>query len=283
MTDELTVIIVSLLGRNSTERCLSAVTEQADSVLVVQRDGSVTSSSGDVIGRCSQSSIPGKRQEAVMLAKSPTVALLEDTVVPTVGWADAVRKSLAAGAAACGGPVQISRALPASTRAFALSEYGTFAQKRIAGPISRLPGCNFAFRRDILLEKLDGLPGLVDLDVFHRLSQSDCTIRWAPEMEVRFSHAFPEGARLKTRFNHGRLYASSSTAGAGVAIKALAAAKSLVLPAVLTARALGPTFRDKCSSPSTIAWIMLQSTAWAAGEFAGAVAGAPPKGFNEWK
>jgi hypothetical protein len=90
-------------------------------------------------------------------------------------------------------------------------------------------------------------------------------------MAVTFAHPFPVGARLKTRFDHGRIYGSSQTR------RASTAAKALLLPAVLTARTLrqsGPI------SVSTLGWLALQHTAWAAGEFTGALVG---RGPSQWR
>jgi len=122
---------------------------------------------------------------------------------------------------------------------------------------------------------MSGTEGLVDGDVFHALREDGGRMVWAPEMSVTFSHPFPEGARLKTRFDHGRLYGSSSKS------RALSAAKAPLLPMVLTARAIGA--RNALPGLSTIGWLLLQQTAWAAGEFVGALAGLPKGGFARWR
>ena len=81
--------------------------------------------------------------------------------------------------------------------------------------------------------------------------------------DPRGSSSIAEGARLKTRFDHGRIYGSSQTRWASTA------AKALLLPAVLTARTLRQPGRGGLSA-STLGWLALQHTAWAAGEFTGA-------------
>lgn len=280
MTEGLTVVVVALLGGTATESCVKPVRTRATQVVVVSRGGIVRTADGRVIGHCSNLSIPAKRQRAVELAQTSSIALLEDTVIPDDTWADAVLAGLASGAVACGGPVWITPALPPSTQALALSEYGVFGPGRPAGDARRLPGCNFAFRRDILLHALDGSPGLVDLDVFRELLAHGRKMQWVPGMSVRFTHPFPGGARLKTRFAHGRLHAGFESKGASAAARMARAAKALLLPPVLTARALGG---QPWPPAATFGWLVLQQTAWAAGELAGAVAGPPRSGFSQWR
>jgi hypothetical protein len=276
MAEELTVIIVELLGGKATKQCVQAVRSQTGNLLIVRRDGSTVDEEGRLVEGPGVTGIPAKRRRAVELARSPLVALLEDIVVPSDGWAGAVCRSFHDSAAvACGGPVQIGAELPASSRALALSEYGTYGPCRIAAEVPSLPGCNFAFRRPPLLRAMSGTEGFVDGDVFHALREDGGRMVWAPEMSVTFSHPFPEGARLKTRFDHGRLYGSSSKS------RALSAAKAPLLPMVLTARAIGA--RNSLPGLSTIGWLLLQQTAWAAGEFVGALAGLPKGGFARWR
>jgi hypothetical protein len=209
------------------------------------------------------------------------VALIEDTVIPRSGWARAVAEACSRkDVVACGGPVIIADQLPAPTRALTLSEYGRYNDRVAAGEISALPGCNFAFRRDALLDAMRGSDGLVDLPVFARLRELEGKLVWAPDAAVTFSHPYPNGARLRTRFDHGRIYASSK---AGAFSRAATAAKSFALPAVLTARVLKVAGLAQLRSLSTLGWLFLQHTAWAGGEFVGAVAGPSPKGLGEWQ
>jgi hypothetical protein len=274
MTEGLTVVVVALLGGQALDECVDVVRAQCANVLAVQRDGTITDAEGRTVGMVGRSDIPAKRRGGVELAPTPLVALLEDTVLPARGWADAVTSALSQkGAVACGGPVRVAQGLPPQTRALTLSEYGRYNDRQSAGEVSALPGCNFAFRRDALLEAMRKSGGLVDLPVFGRLAENGGKLVWAPEMAVTFAHPYPDGARLKTRFDHGRIYGSSQ------AHRASTAAKALVLPAVLTAR----TLKSGPGDLPTLAWLALQHTAWAAGEFTGALLGASRKGLGQWR
>ncbi len=283
MTDELTVIIVALLGGEATDQCLDAVRPQTKNVLIVERDGTVVDLMRSVVGQSAVCSIPAKRREAVAAAQTRIVALIEDTVIPDAGWVAAIMWTLASSdVVACGGPVRVSSGLPPATRALALSEYGTFGEDVVAGGAPALPGCNFAFRRDALCQAMDGTHGLVDRDVFRALTERGGKIMWATDMSVIFAHPFPDGARLRTRFDHGRLYASSGAFRLTATRRAVAAAKALLLPLVLTFRSLSASGRAHQRSPTVIGWLLLQNMAWAAGEFAGALVGPPRDGFAKW-
>jgi len=282
LAEDLTVIIVALAGGQALRASAEAVRSQGCNPLVVSRDGIVTDGAGKQIGTVEHCNIPFKRKSAVEIAPTPLVALIEDTVIPQPGWADAVVSALESPAVvACGGPVVVANGLPASSRALALSEYGAYNVRRLAGAVSALPGCNFAFRRDALLGAMaDG--GLVDQIVFERLQEQGGQLVWASGMAVDFCHANSDGARLATRFQHGRIYASSG-ASRKVGRRASAAAKALLLPPILTTRSLRHAAQAGKLSVPTLGWLMLQHTAWAAGELAGAIFGSSANGLSEWQ
>lgn len=280
---DLTVIVVEIAGAAALRTCAEAVRAQAANVLVVRRDGSIAGMEGTPVGEALQPNIPSKRKRAVELAPTALVALIEDTVAPAPGWAEALTAALECTTSfACGGPVSIAPGLPASSRALALSEYGAFNDRKPAGPTTALPGCNFAFRRAPLLEALSGSDGLVDQITFKQLEGLGGKLIWSPAMRVTFCHANDEGARLATRFQHGRIYASSGQRS-DLAYKAAAAGKALLLPPVLTMRSLCNAAAAERLSAPTLAWLMLQHSAWAAGEFVGAVLGPSAKGLGEWQ
>ena len=281
MPDEVTVIVVALIGGEALDACVRAVRSQSAKFLVVRRDGTIVDGEGRPVGVADRADIPAKRRSAAELATSPLIALIEDTVVPQSSWARAVADAFSRKeVVACGGPVIIADHLPAQTRALTLSEYAQYNDRVAAGEISALPGCNFAFRRDALIEAMRGSDGLIDLPIFARLTELNGKLVWAPDAAVTFSHPYPNGARLKTRFDHGRIYASSK---AGAFSRAVTAAKSFLLPVVLTARVLKDAGLTQLRSIRTLGWLFLQHMAWASGEFVGAVAGPSPKGLGEWQ
>lgn len=282
MADDLTVIVVAVVGGEAFRACADAVRLQASNLLLVSRDGKIVDGGGKGNGVAEQCNIPFKRKSAVELAPTSLVALIEDTVMPGPDWVSAIRAALRdPRVVGCGGPVSIDSNLPASSRALALSEYGQFSVRRPAGATTDLPGCNFAFRRSALLDAMPAREGLVDQMIFEKLRKQGGELLWAPGMTVTFRHANGEGARLATRFRHGRIYASSRSKG--LFARTAAAGKALLLPPVLVIRNLRNSPPAERLSIATLGWLTLQSTAWAAGELAGAVLGASSEGLDQWQ
>lgn len=284
VADELTIIIVALIGGDALESCVQAAANECKTVLLVQQDGAIIDQKGEVVGNAGRLDIPGKRKAAIQFASTEFVGLLEDTVIPAAGWATAALTALAPQrVVAVGGPVAVERTLPSASRALALSEYGDFRHADLTTTPLTLPGCNFAFRRAAVLEAMRESDGLIDQTVFRNLLATGGEFAWSPEMGVSFSHANPSGARLSTRFDHGRIYASTETRNAGPIWRVLRAGKALLLPPVLTWRGLENASVDDWKSPATLAWLALQQAAWAAGEFVGAVMGPSRKGLAQWQ
>lgn len=283
MPEDLTVVVVAIAGGAALQECAEAIRAQVVNVLLAGRDGSITDLGGKPVGVAEHCNIPSKRKRAVELASTRLVALIEDTVLPQPGWAEAIARAFEKPAAfACGGPVSIDRRLPASSRALALSEYGAYGDRKSLGAADALPGCNLAFRRDRLLEAMAGTDGLIDQVTFQRLRDLGGELAWAPQMSVTYCHANPEGARLATRFGHGRIYASAD-GRRDLFHRASAAGKAILLPPVLTLRSLRNARSGERSSIPTLGWLALQHAAWAAGEFTGAVLGPSAKGLGEWQ
>lgn len=282
MAEELTIAIIALVEGAPLAACMAAARGQAARLLVVTRDGAVRDGTGVEIGRSAGSDVPARRRRAAELAQTPTIGFLEDTVLPAPGWADAAGAALAADdVGGVGGPVAIDPRLPSASRALALTEYGRFGGAA-RGAVHALPGCNFAFRRDALLAALPA-EGLIDNEVFDRLAAAGKRLAWNLGMAVTYCAPHAEGARLSTRFGHGRLYAGRRLAQTGFGAKLAGAAKALALPPVLIARTLREAQAAELRSPATLAHAALQHSAWAAGEFAGALFGPGPGGAAAWQ
>lgn len=282
MAESLTIAIIALVEGAPLAACIEAARGQASHLLVVGRDGTVRDGAGIEVGHSESRDVPARRRRAAELAQTPLIGFLEDTVVLASGW------SKAAGAAlvwndvgGVGGPVSIDPRLPSASRALALTEYGRFSAA-LTGTVDALPGCNFAFRREALLAALPP-EGLIDNEVFDRLAAAGQRLAWAAGMAVTYCVAHADGARLATRFGHGRLFAGRRLAKAGLGAKLACAAKALVLPPVLLARTLHQAGAAELRSPATLARAALQHSAWAAGEFAGALFGPPPGGTAAWQ
>jgi hypothetical protein len=141
-------------------------------------------------------------------------------------------------------------------------------------PVSRLPGNNLAYRREILLQEM-GVFGLIEGQVNEQLISCGFPLYLLPAMKVKYSMMDSNAIRLKTRFQHGRLFAGNRVAGQARKIRIGWFLKALLLPVVLTAR--GWSSMTRAVEPRAwlrvLVWISILETAWAAGEAFGYLKG----------
>lgn len=291
-----TAVVVPLLGGRALAACVEAVREQGVRVIVVGDGGIEPDADTAVIGAGGQT-VPQRRQTGAQAAGTEIVALIEDTTLPGPGWVAAIRDGFADPAiAGLGGPVTISDDLPPRYRALGYCEYGRFQSAcfadlgsgaRTAGglaAVSALPGNNFAFRRADLLAALACLDdGLIDGEVFAGLARQGRTLAYHPGMGARYVQPHADGARLATRFQHGRLFGGRRLAGRSALARCGFALAAAALPAVLTGRTLRHVPRDRRRSLPLLGWILMQHGAWAAGEAVGYLAGVGRHSLRRWR
>ncbi len=289
------IVIVSLIGGDALRDCLSRTMETGapcvamlgahdDDIIRLQEDfPSIQFIASD------GQPVPVRRQRGVQILDTPLVALLEDSSLPEAGWEKAVISSFTSErTAAAGGPISLAETLTGHYLALGCGEYGRFHPGRFpllttgsAGqdellPVSRLPGNNLAYRRDVLLPLIkDMAQGLIEGEVNHRLMEDGWLLVMNPAMTVSYAHQDRHGARLKTRFQHGRLFAGNRVEGASWPVRAVWAIKSAVLPLLLTMRGVSSMRYAVRPSrwPEVVFWIFIMESAWALGEATGYLRG----------
>ena len=274
---QISLAVIGLVGGAATEKCRAALDGQAG----LGRAGVITIPQTGAVG----DTIPARRLRALDQTDGALLALIEDTTRVDPGWLAAVLDGFRdPGVGAVWGPVRIAPDLGARFRALGRMEYGRFDRSAAIG----LPGNCMTFRRSALLAALppepDATPagppaatraGITEHQVAARMQAQGWTILFAPEAGVRYAAADRYGARLSTRFGHGRLYAATSPARHSLAGRAMGAAKALLLPAVLTLRALR---HARAAAPPRVLlaeapWIAAMALAWSLGELTGHLCG----------
>lgn len=259
------VAVIELLGPEETRRLARDLAAKA---------GAAAPEVRVVLRSDTADSVPQRRRRAVDAVDdgsgAQAVLLIEDTTRLAPGWADALRTAFAdVRVAAVGGTVQISPALPPRYRALGRLEYGRFDGTR---PDAHLPGNAFAVRLPDLRQVLAPGEGIVEheLEQRVRVRDRDRTVCAAPGLTAIYDGPDRHGARLSTRFGHGRLYGAGRGGNrvSGVA-RALLAMPVLSLRAGRAACAAGPARQWLPELP----WIVAMSTAWALGELTGQIAG----------
>ena len=294
----LSVIVIPLLGGAQLRACLDALPGSGTEVIVVCSDTRQAEAARHAEYRSvrvidgSGLTVPQRRALGVSAAAGEIVALIEDTSLPDPAWCNAVLDAFASPATgAAGGPTPISPDLPPRYEALAWSEYGRFHETRAhrlalspagakAGepfPIGRLPGNNMACLRDkalALSERQEG--SLYEFEISADMQDQGLDILFVPSMRVTYTALDTRNASLASRLNHGRLFASARTDGRGMGQRLVWAAKSCLLPLILSARTLANMTAPGATLPRqlTIAgWVVAMETAWALGEFLGYVLG----------
>lgn len=284
--DAITIVIVALMGGDALAACRAAVEPFGHSIIVVHADGQVEGGSATPD---SPPNVPSRRRAGAEAAVTPIVAFLEDTAVPLQGWDRDIAKYLAdgTGIAAVGGPVVIGSRLGAKSAALAVAEFGRYQPEswllQIDGnDADALPGVNYAFRRDALLAVTEDTKRLIDGETYDLLKQAGWRMVGLPSMTVEYRHNHDLGAALSTRYFHGCIFAGQQLASASITMRAIGIAKALLLPFILSARALSKVPKGLKAPWSTCAWIVAQQSAWSAGEFMGALRGKAALRLSRW-
>jgi hypothetical protein len=277
------IVVVSLLGGETLERCLRAL-EKIDCPFMVVSDGPAPhtgpSASARITHLRTDVSVPRKRHLGVSATRSEWVALLEDTCEISGSWLAAVKEiARRSDLAAVGGPVVIDTALSPRTMALACMEYGEFApecatevaQARLQ-PAARIAGLNLLYRRDALPPLAPG-EGLIETEVNAAIREKGGRIAVHPALRVTYCAEDHASATLCSRYVHGRIYGGGQRAQCSIPARVLAIAKCAALPLLLFARAAGalpPAYRRRFRAWG---WTLAFALAWSAGEGVGLALG----------
>jgi hypothetical protein len=276
-------VVVALVGGARLERLLASLRREAelaegDELVVVGTAAGATDEGVRWLSVPAELPVPQRRAEGFRVARGRVVALLEDTVALPPGWARAVR-TLHDGhpeAGAIGGSLSLSPELSARETALALLEYGRFLR---AGPTSEssdsVPGSVMSFRRDVL-ERLDPLGGgsLREADVVRSLLVAGTPVRLESSMGATCVAVDPRGARPRSRFAHGRLYAGQRFASEPRWRAVLHALLCVGLPALLGLRCARVAWRAGAPRwPGALVHVAWMSAAWSLGEAVGCLWG----------
>ncbi len=290
---DLTVVVVPLLGGVALAECVSELQRQGATIIIVSGLDRIERFDGVeiVTSPAGQEHIPGRRLCGLMAARTPFIAFIEDTCLPGPDWCAALRTAFAdTELAAIGGPVEISSALAPRQRALGIAEYARFQAlvlARQAGGrtsqtiyVSSLAGANFAVRRSALAG-VDAAPMMIDNAMFPRILATG-GIASVPAAYATYSGSDAHGARLSTRFHHGRIFGGGRSAGKSGTLRVLLALVALAVPALLFSRSCRDAPRWMWRSPATLAWVMLMHTAWGLGESFGAASGRVGGSLEKW-
>jgi hypothetical protein len=220
--------------------------------------------------------VPERRLRALREAGADVVLMIEDTTLPGPAWAEGLQRAFAQDDVAMAwGPVAVDPALPARFRALGRLEYGRFDGRR-TDPAT--PGNAVAVRSAAVFGVLAPGEGIIEHKLALALQNRGMKVVMEPLLGSVYARPDRLGARLGTRFDHGRIYGSgcggNRVTGALRAVAAMPVLCARALRAAATAAPAGVWLGE-------LPWIVLMAAAWSAGELAGQVSG-PRRTAGSW-
>lgn len=285
----MSVVVASFRPMPVLRDALAALRPQCDRPdveLIVARGGAggIERTTLDLVPGCRvvpcspAATLPMIRGAGLRAARGDIALLTEDNCVPAAEWVDRLVDSVRLGAAVAGGTVGNLRDSRAVDIAGYLAEYGAFGPGRspvAPGPMIALSGANVAYARTVLGSAAEAMAaGAWEGEVHARLAGEGARFALVPEARVNQNLKFETGPYCRERNAHGQWYGSTRSAGWPLLHRALAAAGSVLLPVLLTARAwrnagrLAPG-RFFQALPFTLLFV----AAWSAGEATGYIKG----------
>ena len=291
----ITIAVIEVAGGQSMVACLEAVVALAVNCMVVLRepDPKLQQQFRNFSFHTLDLPVPLRRKRAVELCDSEVVVLLEDTTIPDSGFVGGVAQAFSRqDCVAASGAVSVGVGLGERYQALACTEYGRYHSSTLFDDglaetitVDRLPGNSLCYRRDTIMPLLlNNDEGLIEGTINQHLMAEGGVLLILRRLSVTYSGKDSWGGRLQTRFHHGWIYSGEQAERKGLIGRAVQSVKSLLLPIVLSGRAIKyMAGMREINRPFTVAcWICAMELCWSLGEFVGSVIG-KPKNMEQWR
>ncbi len=210
-------------------------------------------------------------------ARGEIVALLEDHGQPDPRWSAQIVAEHGAPHAAIGGAMEngVDRAL---NWAIYFCDFGKYQNPVPRGPAPFVSDANVSYKRAALARVADAWKESYNETRVHAAFHAAGETLWlSPDMVV-YQHRINLrlGTALVERYVWARSYAATRMAGAGLGARLVRAALSPLLPPILLLRYFGivrRTGRHQGKFVAALPHLVLLTSAWACGEFAGYLTG----------
>lgn len=290
------IVVIELVGGEALATCLSALQKFDIEIVAVLKEAcpQLQARFDHVRFEIRNQPVPLRRKSGVAIASGDVVALIEDTTLP----GDSLLNGLVSAfkddnTLAASGPVLIGSNLPSRYQALACTEYGRYhpsvlfdhPDQQPRKTVQRLPGNFICYRREVLASVLsEHRDGLIEEVINQRLLSEGGSLVMEPMLANTYGAEDQCSGRLATRFHHGWIYAGGQAEQKNVFACAVQFLKSLLLPTVLSFRAIRcMRGMNEIRHPLKVSlWICLLETFWSAGEAVGSVSGAP-KNMEHWR
>lgn len=280
----MTVVVPSVNGWPDLEPCLRALDRERLSVplevLVPQRCGPAVTALvstefpwARVIPVPAGMTIPAMRALAFSESSAPTVAVIEDHVQVTDGWASKLIEARRNGARVIGGGIENAATERLVDWAAFICEYSHTLDRQRAGPGASIAGNNTAYDRALLVEHRAVIARGQWEHVLHEELRQRGVVLWhRPDILALHKKHFTVREYLGQRFLYSRSFAGAAAEGAGVTRRVYVGARAAALPPVLLFRIVTRTWRGGAHRRQlliSLPLLVLFTVAWGAGEIMG--------------
>jgi len=293
--NQLSVIVIPVVGRPSIEECLQALQDQQEAPpfeIIVPHDSRLEMTAELVQKHLGASFVAHEgvrtfaelRASAVHQAAGQIIAITEDHCLPDPGWCSAIIKAHAAPHAAIGGVVDKRRPDTALGWAIYFADYLRYSTPQPEGPRSTLTDLNVTYKR-IALDPIE----TVWSDEFHEnlvheafLTRGE-TLWLSPAIRVGQGRSMSLKTAIEDRYAFGRLFASTRSSVLPNSRRLIILLASLLIPVLLVIRAAGHIRRAPQYLPEflrSLPLLALLSLVWAWGEFMGYLTGKPARSLR---
>lgn len=291
-TPEISVVVVSLGGREDVARCLEALSRQnaACEVEIVVPCDDAHSSVPALAARFPNVLFPrleGRRTPAevrsagVALSRAPVVAVTEDHCLPEPDWCSEILDAHNSSHAAVGGAVEKQAPDTALHWALFLADYLRYMNPLPEGLTAHLTDGNVSYKRAALNAISPVWSREFHENLVHAALRSRGYTLWlCPRAVVRQKRELRLAPAIWERYAFGRLFGSTRVENAPVSRRLFFAASTPLLPLLSIARILLQiTGKRRCAAQflRCFPYLVLITSVWAWGELVGYVTGQPER------
>ncbi|NIV10089.1 MAG: glycosyltransferase [Aliifodinibius sp.] len=287
---ELSVVVVTLGGREYIPRCLSALQKQEHAVrqeIIVPCDDRIFDVEAlrqqfpdvnfvSVKGRLTYAEL---RAIGFQKAQGKIIALTEDHCLPRPEWCANILKHHAETIAAVGGSVVKNGKDTRLNWAIYLSDFGRYMPPVKEGPSMYLTDCNVSYKREALTPIFDlWKKEFHETTVNWTLQKQGKILLLAPDVVVDQQRSLTYQVAFRERYAFGRLFASTRVAATSSIKRLFYTCFSVFLPGLILARVAKNVFLKRRAIGTfftSIPAILFLGIAWAWGEFIGYLSGRP--------
>jgi len=244
---QLSVVVASVSGVDGLAQCLARLKPQCEragaELIVARAAGDPLPALARITDGClfraapARAGLPRVRGVGLSLAAGEWIALTEDTCLADEGWVEAMVRAIRPGIQVFGGGIANARRERLTDCGAFFAEYGLYGAGSNGGATSMFAAANVMYHRSVLSSVARWCEEGEWENVIHdRLRESGHLFHFAQDAWVRLNASHRIGAFCRNRFQHGRAYAEARARNLPRWQRAVLAAVTPLVPALIVGR-----------------------------------------------